>query len=213
MDLKVGPSAAGALTERQSPTSTASCHDHDMELVRPADLHLAGYLDALRRGWSPQTDRPQAAAEELARLQQDPSAALEGFDDRSPEGRMVTLHDGSAAPRLPGFVRWMWDGQFCGAINMRWQACTTELPPHCLGHIGYTVVPWKQRRGYATSALRQLLPMAQEVGLSFVEITTDPENVPSQRVIEANGGVLIEQFTKLPAAGGGPALRYRITFD
>jgi hypothetical protein len=43
------------------------------------------------------------------------------------------------------------------------------------------VVPWKQRLGYATRALAQLLPEARSVGLPFVDITTEPENIASQR--------------------------------
>jgi predicted acetyltransferase len=49
--------------------------------------------------------------------------------------------------------------------------------------------------------------------LSFVEITTDVVNVASQRVILANGGVLLEQFTKPAAFGNKPGLRYRIYLD
>src|SRR6185369_10965449 len=126
------------------------------------------------------------------------------------KGAPVKLPDGSLVNRLPGFRRWMWDGQFCGSIGFRWQPGTTDLPPHCLGHIGYAVVPWKEGRGYAKSALAQLLPEAGAVGLAFVEITTDPENIASQRVILANGGVLVEQFTKSAHHGGKPGLRYRI---
>jgi predicted acetyltransferase len=60
-------------------------------------------------------------------------------------------------------------------------------------------------------ALSLLLPEAKAEGLSYVEITTDPSNVASQRVIEANGGVLHEQFTKPPQYGSVPGLRYRIS--
>ena len=109
----------------------------------------------------------------------------------------------------------MWDAQskdpFCGSISLRWKPGTTDLPPHVLGHVGYAVVPWKRRLGYATSALKQLLPEAREVGLPYVEITTDPDNVASQRVIEVNGGVLVERFTKPAQFGNAPGLRYRIT--
>jgi predicted acetyltransferase len=104
----------------------------------------------------------------------------------------------------------MWDGEFCGRINLRWQPGTEALPPHCLGHIGYAVVPWKQGRGYATQALREVLEEAKAEGLRYVEITTDPDNLPSQRVIEHNGGVLLEEFVAPAALGGTPKLRYRV---
>jgi predicted acetyltransferase len=103
----------------------------------------------------------------------------------------------------------MWDGEFCGSIGFRWQPGTTDLPPYCLGHIGYSVVPWKQRRGYATRALALLLPEAKQQGLAFVEITTNADNIASQRVITANGGELVERFNKPEAYGGAPSLRFR----
>jgi predicted acetyltransferase len=113
---------------------------------------------------------------------------------------------------LPGYSRWIWDGEFCGSISFRWQPGTAELPPYCLGHIGYSVVPWKRHRGYATRALQLLLPSAESEGLAYVEITTDADNTASRRVIEANGGQLIEQFRKSPELGGSHSLRYRIFF-
>jgi predicted acetyltransferase len=104
----------------------------------------------------------------------------------------------------------MWDGDFCGVIDFRWQPGTTELPPYCLGHIGYSVVPWKRRRGYATLAFELLLPQVKEEGLAYVEVTTDADNVASRRVIEANGGELVERFCKPAAFGGAESLRYRV---
>jgi len=94
--------------------------------------------------------------------------------------------------------------------RVRQRTGTTALPPHCPGHIGYTVVPWKQRRGYATLALRRLLPEAKDEGLLFVDITTEPSNLASQHVIQANGGVFVERFVSPVALGAGEALRYRI---
>jgi predicted acetyltransferase len=55
-----------------------------------------------------------------------------------------------------------------------------------------------------------LLPLARAQGLAFVEITTDPDTLASQRVILANGGVLVEHFIRDAAYGGKPGLRYRI---
>lgn len=113
--------------------------------------------------------------------------------------------------RLPSFTRWLWDGEFSGSISFRWQPGTAELPPHVLGHIGYSVVPWKQGRGYATKSLALVLHEARAEGLPYVELTTDSDNLASQKVILANGGQLIEEFRK-PAQYGlaGTGLRYRI---
>ena len=182
-----------------------------MHLVWPSPKHLPSYVAALERGWSADSARGELATrEELARIQIDPAAFIESLVDREAKGPPITLPDGSTVSRIPGYHRWLWDGEFCGSIGFRWQPGTTELPPHCLGHIGYSVVPWKQRRGYATLALGLLLPEAKAEGLPFVEITTDPENIASQRVISANGGVLFERFTKPPQFGSVPGLRFRI---
>lgn len=181
-----------------------------MQLVRPSELHLPSYVAALKRGWSADNLRPEAAQEELARIRADAQAFIASMEDREARGLPITLPDGSVVNRIPGFRRWMWDGEFCGSIGLRWQAGTTDLPPHCLGHIGYAVVLWKQGLGYAKAALAQLLPEARSVGLPFVEITIDPENIASRRVILANGGVLVEHFTKPPQFGSKPGLRFRI---
>jgi predicted acetyltransferase len=55
-----------------------------------------------------------------------------------------------------------------------------------------------------------MLSEARGEGLSYVEVTTDPDNLASQRVIEANGGVLHERFAKPASLGGTTGLRYRI---
>ena len=194
-----------------SNLTIASRYCTTMHLVHPAEEHLASYIAALERGWSADNVRGAVAAqEELERLRTDATTFLRLMDDREAKGPLVKLPDGSMVTRLPGFHRWLWDGEFAGSISLRWRVGTTDLPPHCLGHVGYGVVPWKRRRGYATAALRLLLPEAKAVGLPFIEVTTDPDNVASQRVIEAAGGVLYERFTKPPQFGSVPGLRYRI---
>lgn len=182
-----------------------------MELVWPAPEYLASYVDALERGWSPDNVRAEAGREELERIRQDPSLFLDQQVDRHGKGPRVTLPDGSSVPRLPGYRRWMWDGAFCGVIGFRWQPGTSDLPPYCLGHIGFAVVPWKRGRGYATRALAALLPGAASEGLAYVELTTDLDNAASQAVIRANGGELVERFQKPAVYGGAMGLRFRIS--
>ena len=52
--------------------------------------------------------------------------------------------------------------------------------------------------------------LATETDLPWVAVTTDPDNEPSQKVIEANGGVFVDRFERDAASGGEPALRYRV---
>ncbi len=183
----------------------------DLTLVWPSPEYLPGYVAALKRGWSPDNLRGAAAVrEELARIVEDADGFVASLVDREAAGLPITLPDGSTVPRLPGYRKWLWDGEFCGSIGFRWQRGTEALPPYCLGHIGYGVVPWKQRRGYATRALREMLRDARIEGLRFVEITTDPDNVASRRVVEANGGILVEEFVTLASLGSARKLRYRV---
>jgi predicted acetyltransferase len=181
-----------------------------MQLVLPAEPYLASYVDALRRGWAPDNLRPEAAQEELAAIDRDAPAFLASLDDPTGRGEPIVLPDGAQVPRLPGFQRWMWDGEFCGSIGFRWSPGTAALPETCFGHIGYGVVPWKRGRGYASAALRQLMPHARAIGLPYVELTTRPDNIASQRVILANGGELVERFEAPRHHGAGAVLRFRI---
>jgi len=184
-----------------------------MKLVWPAREYLPSYVAALERGWSPDSIRGRAAThEELERITTDPDAFLASLVDKEGTG-LITLPDGATVPRLPGYRRWLWDGEFCGSIGLRWQRGTEALPPYCLGHIGYAVVPWKQGRGYATGALHEVLRDAKAEGLHYVELTTAPDNIASQRVIQANGGVFVEEFVTPPALGARREFRYRVNLQ
>jgi predicted acetyltransferase len=190
-----------------------------MHLVVPSLDRLDAYADALSRGgfWADNLRREASAREELDKIARDPAAFVASLDDREARGGPITLSDGSQVERLPGYRRWMWDdgdsgddGGFCGSIGFRWQPGTSALPAYTLGHIGYIVVPWRRGRGHATRALALMLVEARREGLDWVELTTDTDNLPSQKVITNNGGTLVERFDKGPAHGGGDALRWRI---
>jgi predicted acetyltransferase len=184
-------------------------HTRRMELVTPALEHLPSYRAAVERGW-PLAHTPAENERVGHQLRDDPAGFLAELDLPEGGGRPVTLPTGATVPRLPELKRWMWADGFGGEIALRWQRGTTDLPPYVLGHIGYTVVPWQRRQGHATAALGLMLPLAQAVGLPWVELVTDRTNEFSQRVILANGGAFVDEFEKPDVNGGGPAYRFRI---
>jgi predicted acetyltransferase len=179
-----------------------------MRLVEPALEYLPSYAAALATGWSP-NNVTNVSAEHLAAIERDAAGFVAGLVQ---QGGTIRLPDGKIVPKLPFLARWMWDGEFCGSVSLRWQAGADALPPHSLGHIGYAVVPWKRGRGYASGALRMILIEARSVGLGRVEITTDPDNRASQRVIERNGGTFVESFVN-EHYGPAPHLRYVVNLS
>jgi len=181
------------------------------ELVTPTLQHLPGYQDALKRGWSPDNVSPERTALlHLAAIVENPAGFVASLTDPEGKGAPITLPDGTTRPRLPGYFLWAWDGEFSGSFSFRWLNGTSKLPDYCLGHIGYSIVPWKQRRGYATAGLGLVLNQARQRGLDSVEITTQADNLTSQKVIRANGGTLIGPRHKIAAHGGAEELLFRI---
>jgi predicted acetyltransferase len=83
------------------------------------------------------------------------------------------------------------EGVFAGEINIR-HRLTTSLQRFG-GHIGYRVRPMMRKKGYGTLQLKLVLPICWEMGLERVLITCDDDNIGSIKIIEANGGVLLDK--------------------
>ena len=167
-------------------------------LSAPSAAMLPEYTAALAAGWSPNTTR-DVSGTQLAQIQADPAAFLDSLGEHP--GAPIDLGDGRVVARLPGPIFWISDGAFCGAINLRYQEGTLDLPAHVSGHVGYAVVPWKRRQGIATQALRLILPVASARGLPKILVTCDEDNLASRRVIEGAGG--IASGTAPPVDSGG----------
>jgi len=187
-----------------------SFREDRMRLLKPSITYIPAYVAALQRGWSPDNLRPEAAQEQIKSIEKDAASFVSSLDDPTAKAGPVTLPDGSKASRLPSIRRWIWDGEFCGHIGLRWKPGTEELPPTCSGHIGYAVVPWRRGEGLASAALVAILPAAKAVGLKFVEITTSPDNPASVRVIEKAGGKLVRTYTADKALGGHETLEFKV---
>ena len=89
---------------------------------------------------------------------------------------------------VPASTYWLVQGEDIVAhLNIRHEL--TPLLRRVGGHIGYAVRPSMWRMGYGTKALEMALPVARQIGLNRVLVTCDHDNVASQKIIEANGGI------------------------
>lgn len=109
---------------------------------------------------------------------------------------------------MPHTVYWLVEGdEYLGRVDIRHQL-NTQLD-QVGGHIGYDVRPSQRGKGYGTLALRLGLEKAQAMGINPVLVTCDVSNGPSNKIIQANGGVL---ENTLPAtADHGAKNRYWIS--
>ena len=180
-------------------------------VLRAPDIQLLPeYLDALRKGWTPESDHDSMRAQRLIeRVESAPETFIASLSNPTAQGAPIVLDSGAAVPRLATLRFWIFDGTYCGDLNLRWQLGTSELPEYCDGHVGYAVVPWKRRRGLATAALSELSAKAPAFGLQWLDIAMSAENLASRKVAVAAGAKLCGEYVATEQ-GGVHACRYRI---
>lgn len=98
---------------------------------------------------------------------------------------------------IPGLVPWteywlMFEDECVGMISFRHHL--NSALERLGGHIGYSIRPEFRRRGFGTRALALTLQRARVFGLTEVLVTCDDNNVGSYKIIEANGGELIDKI-------------------
>lgn len=119
----------------------------------------------------------------------DPAVFREYVQDLLAESREETPRPEGIVPQT---TLWYVDSSgYLGrlAIRHRLTPALRELG----GHIGYDIRPSARRLGHATAMLAKALPMAHELGIDDVLITCDSDNIASEKVIRANGGIFEDQ--------------------
>ncbi|ONK13186.1 GNAT family N-acetyltransferase [Streptomyces sp. MP131-18] len=165
------------------------------QLTVPVVNVCRSYLRAIeeyqREGGYPDFDdldvgEPKAFADYVARLRDDPRRKVE------PWMAPMTL------------LWWVEGAEYLGRVSI-WHWLAGPLAE--AGHIGYDVRPSARGRGLATPMLAAALPHATRLGIDPALVTPRVTNVASRRVIENNGGQLVEEregrlYFHLPTAGG-----------
>jgi predicted acetyltransferase len=107
-------------------------------------------------------------------------------------------------PLVPDTILWLVDDDvvFLGNTSIRHEL--NESLSLYGGHIGYAVRPTARRMGYGTLICAQAIRHARALGIDRILITCDDDNIGSQKIIEANGGVLENRVDN-----GRPALTRR----
>ena len=100
------------------------------------------------------------------------------------------------------------DGEYAGRIDVRhWlNDHLTEFG----GHVGYEIATSMRRKGIATEALRLVLPEAKKLGIDELLITCNDDNIASIKIIENNGGVLLDKIKSERNPANKMTRRYKI---
>ncbi|MBR2520889.1 MAG: GNAT family N-acetyltransferase [Oscillospiraceae bacterium] len=75
-------------------------------------------------------------------------------------------------------------------------------------HIGYSVRPSQQRKGFGKELLRMALEKARKLGLTRVRLVCSEANTGSRKVIAANGGIYVDSI--LGVESGITVFRYDV---
>src|SRR3569832_418771 len=166
-----------------------------MELVEPSATYKDSFIAAVKEY---QSETPLNSRHEYYR-----ALSLQNLSDDFVAyiERVLNAEKGIGLP--PGYVPqsdfWLVDqGNYIGRVSIRHTLNEDLL--NLGGHIGYDIRPSKRSLGYGTKILELALPKAKELGIEKVLVTCDETNIPSRKIIEANGGVLED---KRPNPHGG----------
>ncbi len=181
-----------------------------IELVKPCKSILPSYIEALEEGAYCNMALGAFADESVEEISREPDEYLKRINDSSP--RVVELPDGSEFTVFDHELYWLVDGErYLGSVSLRY-AGDKELIEEFGGHIGVAIRPGLLNKGYGVRAAALAWQLAasyfREQGINSIYVTCNPSNSASKRLIEHNGGKLVQE--KNDAFGSGPSLIYVI---
>lgn len=113
------------------------------------------------------------------------------FDEHINELQRMARGEQLDPNKVAQFTFWLVENQkYIGSVRIRPEL--NEQLEKIGGNVGCDIRPSERRKGYATEMVGMALEKARELGLKEVIMTCDEENIGSQKVIEANGGQLLE---------------------
>jgi predicted acetyltransferase len=119
---------------------------------------------------------------------------------------------GERLPKLlvPASTFWFIDNnEFIGHTNIRHEL--NGYLEKTGGHIGYHIRPSQWKKGYGTKILELALNESIKLGLKEVLITANEVNIASWKIIEKNGGVLVNTIEV--KGEDSPIRRYRVNIS
>lgn len=162
----------------------AACVGVRLEL--PSERYVESFLEAMREFQA--EGKPEFTAN-ITREQF--SAHVRQLSDQAAGKNLKEGH-------VPSKEFWITDAEgYAGKIILG----LAFIPTPCrVGHhVGYAVRPSKRGRGYATTALRLLIEEARNLKIEKLMPTCGASNFASRKVIERNGGILLDPDQNPPA--------------
>lgn len=153
------------------------------ELVRPHIRWHASWLVAATEFGGAHIDGAALDGVELATLANEEAFAA------WVDGLHADVREDAPRPEghVPATALWILDGDtVVGSLHLRHRLNGFLLEQG--GHIGYSVRPSARRRGHASAALRDALPIARGLGIERVLVCCTEDNAGSRAVIEGAGG-------------------------
>ncbi len=109
------------------------------------------------------------------------------------ESPLELVHLNTSGPRPTSQFDLIEDGKKIGMLQLRHTLSgkSDAMPEGFESNVYYEIESEYQHSGYGKKILTLGLDEARKIGLTEVILTCYEDNIPSQKIIEANGGVVI----------------------